>query len=360
MVEGMEDNPIQSFWDMTPVEFAAWAKDAGAPAFRARQVQSAVYHQGAASLDEITVLPRALREEWRSRLDVSVPEIVQTRGGVGEGAKKFLLRLSDGQTIEIVRIYEPYGDTLCLSSQVGCALGCQFCATGTMGLRRDLSAGEIAAQVAVAARDGGLPQHYVYMGMGEPFQNYDAVVKSLRILTDPAALGISARRITISTAGMAPEMYRFADEGLPITLAVSIGGSTQEERARLIPLGHVYTLPDVVAAARHSAKTTGRRVSYEYLLLEGETDKGKDAERLAEMLSGDLCHVNLLHFNRVPDLPFRPSGKNAREAFRDRLAAARIPVTLRRSKGEKIFAACGQLARRDGPSRTPREKGASS
>ncbi len=346
MLQVMESAHRLDIWGATPEELAAWCEAQGAPGYRARQLLSALYRQGAAGLDDITSVPKALRAQWSERLALSLPRVLQKSGGPKDSASKYLLELCDGETIEMVRIRESYGDTLCVSSQVGCALGCKFCATGLMGLRRDLSAGEIVAQVVTAARDGGLPQHLVFMGMGEPLQNYHAVVRAIRILSHPDAVGMSPRRITVSTSGMVPEMYRLAREGMPLTLAISLGGSTQEMRARLMGLGAVYRLDDVVAAARRYAESTGRRVTYEYLLLQGLTDHHKDAERLGKLLARDLCHVNLLRYNVITDLPYGPSNAPRERAFKDWLEAAGVQTSIRHSKGERIMAACGQLTRK--------------
>ncbi|MBE7560211.1 23S rRNA (adenine(2503)-C(2))-methyltransferase RlmN [bacterium] len=353
MLGGMDGGKRVNIWGETPEGLAAWVEAEGEPGYRAGQLLSAVYRHHVARLEDVTGLPRALRGCWSERLDLSLPEIAQKSGGDKEGAVKYLLSLCDGQNIEMVRIRQSYGDTLCISSQVGCALGCRFCATGQMGLRRNLSAAEIVGQVVVAARDAGLPQHLVFMGMGEPLQNYDAIVRAVRILAHPQALGMSPRRMTVSTAGMVPEIYRLAREGLPLTLAVSLGGSNDEIRRRLVPLGCVYRLSDVLAAARAYATMTGRRVTYEYLLLAGATDRRKDAERLAALLARDSCHVNLLRYNVIADLPFRAVSAQVERSFKEWLTQAGIATSIRHSKGERIMAACGQLSRQRSPAPAP-------
>lgn len=345
----MEHTTALDFWGLGPEQLEAWIEARGEPRYRARQLLEAAYKHGAESLAAVSTLPRRVRDAAGAELSLALPRARETSTDKGRAARKYLLELADGQCIEMVRIYAGYGDTLCLSTQVGCGLGCGFCATGLLGLRRNLSAGEIVAQVVLAARDEGLPDHLVFMGMGEPLQNYAATLAALRILTHPGALGMSPRRITLSTSGMVPEIHRLAREGMPLTLAISLGGASDELRSRLIPLGAVYRVSDVVGAARAYAASTGRRVSYEYLLLADTTDHRRDAERLAELLRGQLCHVNLLRYNPVSGLPFRASSPQREREFKARLEAAGIAATIRHSKGERIMAACGQLSRRRSP-----------
>jgi 23S rRNA (adenine2503-C2)-methyltransferase len=316
----------------------------GEKPFRAKQIMDAVYRQNRVSLQDIATLPAALRQHLEGQLSLDLPKLETVVGGEEDGALKFLLNLHDGQNVEMVRISDLKGDTLCVSSQVGCGLGCDYCATGSMGLRRDLEASEIVAQVVFASRHSSPPRNIVFMGMGEPFHNYDATLRALKIMIGKETLAYSPRRITVSTAGMVPEIYRFAEENLAVTLAISLGGSNHEIRSRLIPLGAVYSIDDIQRAARHYAEKTGRRITYEYLMMNGHTDRSKDAERLIKRFSDDLCHFNLIEYNTVPGIDFRASSREKNRRFRDELKQAGIPVSIRRSKGKKIAAACGQLA----------------
>jgi 23S rRNA (adenine2503-C2)-methyltransferase len=333
-----------------------WLAARGAPAFRARQVLDAVWGGTATCPSDVTTLPRALAAtldesfRWTTLADET---IVLADGGQTE---KALNRLSDGSTIESVLMHYPARagrrarHTLCISSQAGCAVGCPFCATGELGFTRDLETAEILDQVRSAVarlrarEDGAHLTNVVFMGMGEPLLNLDRVLEAVAALNDPARLGLGARHITVSTSGVVPGIRRLTALGPQFTLAISIHAARDALRDVLVPLNRRWPVAEVVAAARDHAIATGRRVSYEVTMIGGVNDTEVDADALANLLRGDLAHVNLIPMNPVAHTPWSASPMPVIEAFAARLQAAGIPVTIRRNRGQEIGAACGQLA----------------
>ncbi len=341
-----------------PVErLAAWLSERGEPAYRARQVADAVWADGAGGIRDasaIRTLPAAMRTalDQAFRLDTLVEtEVRSADRGLTE---KALHRLSDGVLIESVLMHYPARTghrerhTVCISSQAGCAVGCPFCATGELGFGRDLETAEIVDQVREAARrlaaDGKRLTNVVFMGMGEPLLNLGRVLEAVTALSDPRRFGLGARHITVSTSGVVPGIRRLTALGPQFTLAVSLHAARDPLRDVLVPLNRRWPVAEVVAAARDHARTTGRRISYEVTLIEGVNDTALDAEAMAGLLRGDLCHVNLIPMNPVAHTPWRASPMPAIEAFAERLGRDGIPVTIRRNRGGEIGAACGQLA----------------
>jgi 23S rRNA (adenine2503-C2)-methyltransferase len=275
--------------------------------------------------------------------------------------RKRLLRLADGQAVESVLMeapspgHEADRHTVCVSSQIGCALGCTFCVTGQVGFARQLTAGEIAEQVyhferelrqeegVGAEEDRRFVSNVVFMGMGEPMANYEAMMGAIRLLTSPEGLGIGARRITVSTAGLVPGIRRLAEEGLQLGLAISLHAPNDLVRGELMPVNRRHPIAPLMEAAIGYAEKTGRRVSYEYAMIEGVNDSPAQATELARLLSGQLCHVNLIPLNQSLDPTLQPSGPKRIAAFRTILEEERIPCTIRHTKGQDILAACGQL-----------------
>lgn len=326
----------------------------GAPAYRGDQVFRWIWRRGARSVAEMTDLPAALRE--RLAAAATLGGVEAARVDVSEdGTRKFLVRLADGLQVEMVLIPEAERMTLCVSSQVGCALACAFCATGTMGLARHLSAGEIAGQIALAVEELRARPHpghpdrerpvtnVVYMGMGEPLHNYDATLASLRIVTDEQGLGFPARRITVSTVGLVPQMAALGD-AIPVNLAVSLHAPNDEVRARIMPVNKRYDLATVLDACRAFPLGTRRRITFEYVLLHGVNDLPEHADELARALDGLRCKVNLIPWNEHDGADFVRPPESAVRAFEARLADQGVPVTVRRTRGRDIAAACGQLA----------------
>ena len=338
--------------DLTPDALGQALETLGHPAYRAQQVETAVFHGLAASYDEMTTLPAALRRDLAARIPFTVCAPVDFAESPDRETRKTLFRLFDGETIESVTMAYPDRFTACVSSQVGCAVGCPFCASGQGGWVRDLSPGEIVAQVLHAARAaaaaGRRLTNVVYMGMGEPFSNYDAVLSSIRILNDPRAFGLGARSFTLSTAGDVPGIRRLAGESLQANLAVSLHAGNDELRSSLIPLNRRYPLDKLLEACRTYATMTHRRVTFEVALIDGVNDGRTHAAEVAERLRGLLCHVNLIPWNPVPHRRWQRSAAAAVEAYQEVLTKAGIATTVRDSRGVEIQAGCGQLRSRHG------------
>jgi 23S rRNA (adenine2503-C2)-methyltransferase len=321
--------------------------DWGEPAYRARQAAEA-QRAGARGWHEVTSLPAALR----SRLDEALPFWAlapDARAVSGDGTVKWGLRATDGAVVEAVLIAHAAGRrTVCVSSQGGCALGCRFCATGAMGPGRDLTCAEIVDQAVLAAREaeaqGARLTNVVFMGMGEPLQNLDAVLEACAQMNAPEGLGLSARRIAISTVGWVPGIARLAEHPLPLRLAISLHAADDRTRGALMPVNARYPIASLLAAARRYCDRTGRRVFIEYLLLDGVNDSPADARRLARLLRDGRFHVNVIEYNPTGG-GYRASPQSRREAFLRALADAGLEASVRRSRGADVAAACGQLAR---------------
>jgi 23S rRNA (adenine2503-C2)-methyltransferase len=338
----------------TLARLEAWFRERDEPAFRARQVLDAVWRTGAAGPDDVTTLSGPLRDALAAafRWDtVGSTELTVADGGATE---KVLHRLDDGAIVESVLMHYPAGpgrrerNTLCISSQAGCAVGCPFCATGELGFERDLLASEILDQVRSAARRlaarGRRLTNIVFMGMGEPLLNLDRVLEAVEALNDPKRFGLGARHITVSTSGVVPGIRRLTALGPQFTLAVSLHAARDALRDVLVPLNRRWPVAEVVGAAREHAAATGRRISYEVTMIGGVNDTDADADALAELLRGDLVHVNLIPMNPVAHTPWSASPMPVIERFAARLRAAGIQTTIRRNRGQEVGAACGQLA----------------
>jgi 23S rRNA (adenine2503-C2)-methyltransferase len=338
----------------TAASLEAWFADRGEPAFRARQVLDAVWRTGCPGPDEITTLAGPVRAalahafRWDT---VGATELTLTEGGTTE---KALHRLEDGVVVESVLMHYPAApgrrerNTVCISSQAGCAVGCPFCATGELGFGRDLLAAEILDQVRSAARRlagrGRRLSNVVFMGMGEPLLNLDRVLEAVEALNDPRRFGLGARHITVSTSGVVPGIRRLTALGPQFTLAVSLHAARDPLRDVLVPLNRRWPVAEVVAAARDHAAATGRRISYEVTMIGGVNDTDADASALADLLRGDLAHVNLIPMNPVAHTPWSASPMALIERFAAALREAGVQTTIRRNRGADIGAACGQLA----------------
>jgi 23S rRNA (adenine2503-C2)-methyltransferase len=320
----------------------------GEPSYRARQIFHSLHQRLVGSWDACTDLPARLRMALAQRYRaVSGDLVVQALSK--DGTRKRLLRLYDGQEIETVAIpaTSPEGAhrlSVCVSTQAGCAMACTFCATGRMGLARNLSAGEIVDQVYGFGREapGERPTHVVFMGMGEPLANYAATVAAVRLLSHPDGMHLSQRRLTVSTSGLVPQIRRLAGENLEITLAISLHAPTDALRAELMPINQRFPLKELIPAAADYARKTGRRVSYEYILLNGVNDSLTQADALVRLLPRHHSHVNLIPYNAT-DAEFSATPPGRAREFRDRLTAANLSATIRASRGRDIAAACGQL-----------------
>ncbi len=317
----------------------------GYSAYRARQIWHWLYARQAADWDDMRNLPGDLRKWLRNRFLLGTLCAVHEEKD-SDGTHKILVGLQDGQRVETVVIPAPRRVTLCVSCQVGCRFRCAFCASGQAGWVRHLTPGEIVGQLLLATRQTGLsPSHVVYMGVGEPLDNYDAVMRSVRILNHRDGLAIGARRITLSTCGIIPGIERLAREGLQIELSVSLHACRQELRARLMPVSRRYPLDALLEACWRYAASTGRIITFEYVLIAGVNDSARDAHGLAGLLRGRPGRVNLLPFNPVAEFPGQPASKAAIGRFVSLLTAGGIHATVRRPRGCSIHAACGQLRR---------------
>jgi len=331
--------------DCSPAELEALAESLGAPRYRGRQLARWIFTRGVTDLEAMTDLPRDFRTAVAAQASVELPEI-ERRTPSQDGSHKLVLRYADGARVQAVLM--PDGDrlTLCVSTQVGCGFGCAFCYTGTMGLERNLSAGEIVAQVMVA-RQGLAPgariTHVVYMGMGEPLANYSATVKSLRLLTDPHAFGFSPRRITISTVGLVSGIERLARESLKVNLAISLHATSNEIRDRIMPVNRGFAIEELLAACRRFPLPFRQRMTFEYVLLDGVNDAVEDARRLVRLLKGIRGKINLIPFNDWEGSGFARPPLPRIVAFQAVLLEHGLTATIRWSKGEDIGAACGQL-----------------
>lgn len=319
----------------------------GEATFRADQVYAWLYKQLVTSYDEMTNLPLPLRERLAEELPIpTITPVQEIETDDGE-TLKVLYRTSDGQTLETVLMFYPDRATVCVSCQVGCAVGCSFCATGLGGLQRNLTAGEMVAQVvdmARRARRRGRPlTNLVMMGMGEPFHNYANTMRFIGIINDPAGMGFGARRITISTSGVVPFIEKLAEEPYQVNLAVSIHAGNDQLRTSLVPINARWPIRDLIAACRDYVAKTGRRVSFEYALMAGVNSREEDALELAEVLRGLNCHVNVIPYNPTPGANYERPTPELIERFVGTLQDHGIPATVRYSRGVEIAAACGQL-----------------
>jgi 23S rRNA (adenine2503-C2)-methyltransferase len=342
-----ENESRPNLYGMARPELAALLASHGAPAYHGDQVFRWLYARRAYVPSEWTDLPKALRMRIAGSARIALPEIVSSVTAA-DGTVKYAMALPGGGTVESVYMVHRERVTLCLSSQVGCALDCDFCLTARMGFVRHLTAGEIAGQVAAIQENraiGDRPFNVVYMGMGEPLHNYDAVVASFRLLIDPAGFALGKRRVTISTSGLAPAIERLAGEPDRPRLAVSLNASTDATRNRLMPINRTYSIARLLEACRRFARSTGEPFTFEYVLLEGINDSDADVARLGKLLRANPAKLNLIPFNEVPGwLAYRAPATSRIVAIRDRLLAQGLPVSIRWSRGAEARAACGQLA----------------
>nr|PZN88871.1 MAG: 23S rRNA (adenine(2503)-C(2))-methyltransferase RlmN [Acidobacteriota bacterium] len=331
--------------ELEPVALEKTLAELGAPAFHGRQIFAWIHRRGVTRFEAMTDLPAGLRQALAERFAIYTPQLERVDQST-DGTTKFLLRLADDRRIESVYIPDTPAQTFCISTQVGCAMGCAFCLTGKMGLVRNLTAGEIVGQVRVLAHHTGLAGiafNIVLMGMGEPLHNYDATMQALRILADPRGLGVHPRRVTLSTVGLIPALERLATEPLMPNLAISLHATTDPARTALVPLNRRYDLEALLDACRRFPVRRRARITFEYVLLAGVNDTPDDARRLVRLLDGIRAKVNLLPLNEAPGIPFRRPDDARVNAFAKILADKGVRVLVRRSRGRDIRAACGQL-----------------
>jgi len=316
--------------------------------FRAKQIAEWLYQRGATDFSAMTNLSKALREQLAENFIIGRPKIKARLDSQDEKTTKFLLEFADGIAIETVLMRQPYGNSICVSTQAGCNMGCAFCASTLHGMARNLTCGEILSQAVVIndmlrEESGSKVDTMVIMGSGEPLMNYDEVVKFLRLIHEPYTLGLGYRNITLSTSGIVPGMYQLAEEGLPISLSVSLHAPNQELRSEIMPINRKYPLKDVVAAAKNYADKTKRRVTYEYILIDQLNDGEQQAKELTALMHGQLASVNLIPINPVVERSLLRPSKARIDWFEGYLASHHVNVTVRREMGTDIQAACGQL-----------------
>ena len=319
----------------------------GEKAFRAKQIYEWLHVKLVDSFDEMTNLSKALREKLDSHYRIPMVKMVERQISKIDGTNKFLFQMEDGHVVESVLMRYKHGNSVCISSQVGCRMGCKFCASTIGGLERNLLPAEMVREIyQIQKISGERVANVVVMGSGEPLDNYDNFVRFVHLLSDEHGLHISQRNITISTCGIVPNMKRLAEEQLQITLALSLHGSTQEKRKVLMPIANKYELPDVLEACDYYFEKTGRRITFEYSLVHGVNDRDEDAEELIEILRHRNCHLNLIPVNPIKERSFEKPSRKSAENFKNKLEKSGINVTIRREMGSDIDGACGQLRRR--------------
>jgi 23S rRNA (adenine2503-C2)-methyltransferase len=336
-----------NLYDLDIHELEAFVTSLGEPGFRARQLWDWFYRQYAQEFEEMTNLPKRLREQLAERATLSIGEIASVQDSSDGQTEKVLFRLHDGQFVETVLMRYNRRRTLCISTQAGCAMGCVFCATGQMGFFRNLTVGEIVAQVMYFARRLAAEEDHVtnivMMGMGEPLHNYDHTLAAVDRLTDADGFNLGARKLTISTVGLVPAIRRYADEQRQTPLAVSLHAANNLERDRLIPVNKRWPIGELIDACRYYIEKTGRRMTFEWALIAGENDTQEQAHQLGALLQGMLCHVNLIPLNPTAGYGGRPSSPEQVERFRETLALYGVSSTVRVRRGIDIQAGCGQL-----------------
>ena len=330
---------------MTLAELRGEFAELGEPAFRAGQVYSWI-HRGARSFEEMTNLSKALRLRLAERYELTAPTAVRKLVSKKDGTIKYLWRLSDGNCVESVLMQYHHGNTVCISSVVGCAMGCAFCASTRGGLVRRLTPSEMLDQVLFTQLDSGLPvSNIVLMGIGEPLDNFDTVLRFLELVNSPEGMNIGMRHISLSTCGLVERIDRLAEENLQLTLSVSLHAPTDEIRSTIMPVNRRYNVQTLLAACKRYFEKTGRRISFEYAMIRGVNDTPEMAKLLASRLRGIAAHVNLIPLNDIPESPLKPSYPEVVQTFQKILEQHGIPATVRRTLGSDINASCGQLRR---------------
>ena len=331
---------------MTLPELTEAMKALGQPAFRAKQVYTWL-HRGARSYDEMSNLPKGLREDLAKRYPFAAPQVVRKQESARDGTIKYLWRLSDGNCVETVLMRYHYGNTVCISSEVGCPMGCAFCASTLGGLVRRLEPSEMVDQVLFTQLDSGLPvSHIVLMGIGEPLDNFDNVMRFLELINSPEGMNISMRHISLSTCGLVPKIDALAERKLQITLSVSLHAPNDEIRSRIMPVNRAYPTEELLQACRRYYDATNRRISFEYAMIDGVNDSVENARELLRRLKGLPAHFNLIPLNHVEESPLKPSTRQAVARFQQTLEAGGVTATVRRTLGGDIDASCGQLRRK--------------
>ena len=321
-------------------------KELAEPSFRAKQVYTWL-HKGVRDYEEMTNLPRALRQRLAQDYPICPPEVARKQESQRDGTIKYLWRLADGNCVETVLMRYHYGNTVCISTEVGCPMGCAFCASTLGGLVRRLEPHEMLDQVLFTQIDSGLPvSHIVLMGIGEPLDNFDNVIRFLELVNSPDGMNISMRHISLSTCGLIPKIDQLAQKKLQISLAVSLHGPNNEKRSKVMPVNRAYPIEDLLDACRRYYDITGRRIHFEYAMIDGLNDSEEDARELLRRLKGLGAHVNMIPLNHVEESPLKPSSRAAVARFQKILEDGGVTATVRRTLGGDIDASCGQLRRK--------------
>lgn len=331
---------------MTEAELRQVLTDLGQPAFRAKQLFSWL-HKGVRSFEEMTNLPKALRDVLEREYPLMPPQVVRKQESKLDGTIKYLWKLHDGNCVETVLMRYHYGNTVCISTEVGCAMGCAFCASTLGGLVRRLEPREMLEQVLFTQLDSGLPiSHIVLMGIGEPLDNFDNVMRFLELVNDPGGMNISMRHISLSTCGLVPKIYMLAEKKLQLTLSVSLHAPNDQIRSTIMPVNKAYPVQELITACKKYYEATNRRISFEYAMIDGVNDTPEAAQTLLKLLKGLPAHMNLIPLNHVEESPLKPSSRKAVQQFQKLLEDGGVPATVRRTLGGDIDASCGQLRRK--------------
>ena len=322
-------------------------EDLGEKKYRAEQIFNWIYKENVTSFDDMVNLPQILREKLKEKFDLHIFKII-TKQESKDGTKKYLFDILDGNAIESVLMEYKHGHTICVSSQVGCKMGCKFCASTGVKFARSLEAGEIVEQLQAVERNTGIKiSNVVFMGIGEPLDNFDNVLKAIALINNQKGINIGARHISISTSGIVPKIYELADKNLQCTLSISLHSASNEKRSEMMPINKVYNIEELMKACKYYIEKTNKRISFEYALAKENNDNLEDAKELVKLLKGMLCHVNLIPINKIDNGKFNKSTNENIMKFRDYLNSHGIVATIRRELGSDIDAACGQLRKKE-------------
>lgn len=333
--------------ELTLEELEKYIESLNEKKFHATQIFKWLHKVGVTSFDDMTDISKSLREKLKENTYIQNLEVIECQKSKKDGTMKFLIKLNDNNAIESVLMKYHHGNTICVSSQVGCKMGCKFCASTKDGYVRSLKASEIEGQLHTVERFSGEKiSNIVYMGIGEPLDNYDNVIKSIRLINHPYGLNIGARHISLSTCGVVPNIYRLAKENVQATLSISLHATSDEKRKKIMPIANKYSIDELITACKEYINITGRRISFEYALIQGENDSYDDAMALVKLLRGMIAHVNLIPVNEIKNGAYKKSKEESIERFMNTLNSCGIVTTVRRELGSDIDAACGQLRKK--------------
>jgi len=336
---------MNNLLDYTLEELKVWMKENGESAFRGKQILSWIY-KGINEFDNMKNIPKSFISKLKENFTIDLPKIIEVYKSEIDGTEKFLLGFEDGNLIEAVLMRYKHGNSICISTQVGCRMGCKFCASTLEGRVRNLTTGEILAQVLVVQNNiNERISNIVLMGSGEPLDNYENVVKFLEIVSAEYGLNVGQRHITLSTCGIVPKIYELADKEFSVTLAISLHAFSDEKRREIMPIANKYSINEILEACKYYINKTNRRITFEYALVKEMNDGKEDAKALGKLLKGMLCHVNLIPVNEIKENTYKRSSKKSIDEFSEMLKTYGIEVTTRREMGSDINAACGQLRR---------------